>query len=434
MRPVKAADKFNALAESRFRLFWIGRTTSMLGDAMMPVTIAFAVLSAGGSASDIGLVIASMMVVRMLLLLIGGAMADRLPRRLLLGSSDLFLCVIQAIAGVLLLAGHRSVALLLGAAVCYGAGSAIARPAIAGLVPQTVSREKLQQANGLMELSRGAAQVAGPAVAGLAVAASPGWVYLLDSLTFLVSAATLVFLPLPSSRRTGRDHILREIASGWSEVVQRPWYWLTLCGHALSNVGSSAFYVLGPVLISEQTGGAANWGLVSACMAIGALLGAAASMQYCPRRPLVVSHLMLLLSTWQLAALGAQLPSAVVMGAALASAAGVAYANSMWTTAFQRLIPEEVLSRVASYDWLISFTVAPLGYVAVGPLAEGIGAAATLGIALAFVVVGVATVLLIPHIRRLQQTGDGSFHGWPELDDVKPDNQLSTLTAAPGSR
>lgn len=428
---MKVADKFGALAERSFRLLWIGRTTSALGDALMPVTLAFSVLSTGGSAADIGLVIAATMVARMALLLVGGALADRLPRRLLLGGSDLFSCAVQVAAGVMLLTGHGSVTLLLGTAVCYGAASAVTKPAVAGLVPQTVSREKLQQANSLMELSRGAAQVMGPGLAGVAVAlASPGWVYLLDAVTFLVSAVTLVLLPLAPMRPTERTHIVKEIATGWSEVVRRPWYWVTLCGHAIWNVGSSAFTVLGPVVIARQAGGAANWGLVAASMATGALLGAAVTMRYRPRRPLVAAHLALLLTALQLAALTGPSPTVVIMAAALAGAAGVSFLNSLWTTAVQKLIPEEVLSRVVSYDWLISFTVAPLGYAAVGPLSEAIGTTRTLGIALAFAAAGVVTVLLVPRIRQLRQTGKGDLYGWPELDDCEPNGRPPALAAA----
>ncbi|WP_330343277.1 MFS transporter [Streptomyces sp. NBC_00557] len=429
---MSVSDKFGALAERRFRLLWIGRTTSALGDALMPVTLAFAVLSTGGSAADIGLVIAATMVARTLLLLVGGALADRLPRRLLLGGSDLFLCAVQVAAGVLLLTGHGSVTLLLVTALCYGAAAAVARPAIAGLVPQTISKARLQQANSLMELSRGAAQVIGPGLAGAAVAiASPGLVYLVDAATFLVSAVTLALLPLATpARRSERTHIFAEIAAGWSEVVRRPWYWVTLCGHAVWNVGSSAFAVLGPVIVARQAGGAANWGLVSACMAVGALIGAAVSMRYRPRRPLIAAHLALLPTVLQLAALTGPSPTVVIMGAALVGAAGVALLNSLWSTAVQKLIPEELLSRVSSYDWLISFTVAPLGYAAAGPLAEAIGVTRTLELALAFVVTGVVAVLLVPRIRQLRQSGEGGLYGWPDLDDCAPDDSPSTLAAA----
>ncbi|MFI5668035.1 MFS transporter [Streptomyces sp. NPDC051704] len=428
---MRLADKFGALAERNFRLLWIGRTTSALGDALMPVTLAFAVLSTGGGAGDIGLVIAAVMVTRTLLLLVGGALADRLPRRLLIGGSDLFLCTVQVTAGVLLLTGHGSVTLLLCTGVCYGAASAVTQPAITGLVPQTIGKERLQQANGLMELTRSAAQVMGPGLAGTVVAiASPGWVYLLDAATFLVSAVTLVLLPLaPPAQRRDRTHIFAEIADGWSEVVRRPWYWVTLCGHAVWNVGSSAFVVLGPVIVARQAGGAANWGLVSASMATGALIGAAVSMRYRPRRPLVTAHVVLLLTVLQLASLAGPSPTVVIMGAALMSAAGVALLNSLWSTALQRLIPEDVLSRVSSYDWLISFTVAPLGYAAAGPLADAIGVTRTLELAIAFVVAGVVAVLLVPRARQLRQTGEGELYGWPDLDDREPDRS-SPLAAA----
>ncbi|MCX4675842.1 MFS transporter [Streptomyces sp. NBC_01433] len=428
---MSVSDKFGALAEHRFRLLWIGRTTSALGDALMPVTLVFAVLSAGGSAADIGLVIAATMVARTLLLLVGGALADRLPRRLLLGGSDLFLFVVQVAVGVLLLTGHGSVTMLLATAICYGAASAITKPAIAGLVPQTISKARLQQANSLMELSRGAVQVVGPGLAGATAAiASPGAVYLLDAATFLVSAVTLALLPLaPPARRSERTHIFAEIAAGWSEVVRRPWYWVTLCGHAVWNVGSSAFFVLGPVIVARQTGGAANWGLVSACMAVGALIGAAVGMRYRPRRPLITAHLALLATVPQLAALTVPSPTIVIMGAALVGATGVALLNILWDTAVQKLIPEDVLSRVSSYDWLISFTVAPLGYAAAGPLAEAIGEARTLELALAFVVAGVVAVLLVPRVRQLRQSGEGRFYGWPDLDHRAPDEHPSTVAA-----
>jgi MFS family permease len=417
---MRAPQKFGALTERRFRLLWIGRTTSAVGDAMMPVTVAFAVLSVGGGAADIGLIIATTMVVRTLLLLVGGALADRLPRRLLLGGTDLFQCAVQAAVGILLLTGHPSVNLLLSAAVCYGAASAIARPAIAGLVPQTVSGDRLQQANGLMELSRGAAQVVGPALAGVTVAtASPGWVYLLDAVTFLVSATTMALLTIAPTGHTGRGRLFKEIASGWTEVVRRPWYWIALCGHAVWNVGSSAFFVLGPVVIAKHDGGATNWGLVSASMAVGTLLGAAIAMRYRPRRPLVAAHLGLLLTLLQLAALTRPFPVVDIMGAALVSAAAVTFANSLWTTAVQRLIPGEVLSRLSSYDWLISFAVAPIGYAAVGPVAQAIGTNQAIRFAIVLIMTGVAIVLFASRIRRLRQRSDGSLYGWPELDGTE---------------
>lgn len=414
---MRVADRFGVLAEQPFRLLWIGRSTSAIGDAFMPVALAFAVLSVSGSASDIGIVLATSMVVRMLLLVVGGALADRLPRRLLLVGSDAFLFVVQATVGILLLLGHKSVTQLLVAAVCYGAASAISKPAIVGLVPQTASAERLQQANALMDLSRSAAQVLGPAVAGVAIAlAQPGWVYLMDAGTFLISLFTLVRLKLPSVKRKESGSFVRDIVVGWREMTRRTWYWVALCGHAVWNLGACAFMVLGPVIVAEQSGGATSWGLVSASIAAGTLAGAALALRLRPRRPLVIAHLALLLTVLQLASLFDPSPTVVIMAASAIAYLGVGFVNNVWMTAMQRLIPEHVLSRVSSYDWLVSFTVTPLGYAAVGPLSESAGTTPTLALALGLVVLGVVMVLLVPDIRRLRQDRGGRLSGWPMLE------------------
>jgi MFS family permease len=104
------------------------------------------------------------------------------------------------------------------------------------------------------------------------------------------------------------------------------------------------------------------------------------------------------------------------MAVAVLGAAGVAFVGSVWMTAIQRLIPEEVLSRVSSYDWLVSFTVAPLGYAAVGPLADRAGRTAMLVLAIGCICASVIAVLAVPRIRALRQDPDGALHGWPELD------------------
>jgi predicted MFS family arabinose efflux permease len=152
-------------------------------------------------------------------------------------------------------------------------------------------------------------------------------------------------------------------------------------------------------------------------MAVGALAGGALSLRWRLRRPLIVAHLGLALTALQLAALVGPSPILVSMAAAVAAAAGVSFVNNVWVTAIQRLIPEEVLSRVSSYDWLVSFTVAPLGYAAVGPLSGRIGATGVLLLAVGCVCVAVAAVLLVPRVRSLRQDRDGNLHGWPELDE-----------------
>ncbi|MEU4219855.1 MFS transporter [Actinoplanes sp. NPDC026623] len=422
-----AENRLGALVERPFRLLWIGKTTSSFGDALMRVTIAFAVLSVGGSVTDIGTVLAASTVARMVLLLFGGTLADRMSRRLLLVGSDTFLLITQAAVGVLLLAGRPSVAALTVASVCYGAAAAVAKPALAGMVPETVSSPRLQQANALIGISRNTAEILGPLAAGVLVATTAvGWVYLLDAVTFLISAVALSLLKLPPRRPREHTGFFADLAVGWHETASRSWYWIVLCGHSLWNLGYCAFLVLGPVIVAREAGGPTAWGLISASMAVGALVGGALSLRWRPRRPFVVAHLGLALTALQIAALSGPSPILVSIAAGVAAAAGVSFVNNIWTTAIQRLIPEEVLSRVSSYNVLVSFTIAPLGYAAVGPLSSRVGESAVLILAAGCVCVAVAAVLSAPRVRSLRQDRDGSLHGWSELDKpVRP----TTLTS-----
>ena len=79
---MRVAELLGALRERDFRLLWAGLTTSALGNAVVPVALAFAVLDLTGSASDLGLVLAAHTVPLVAFLLVGGVWADRLPRQL----------------------------------------------------------------------------------------------------------------------------------------------------------------------------------------------------------------------------------------------------------------------------------------------------------------------------------------------------------------
>src|SRR5512134_641322 len=136
-----------ALSERDFRMLWIGQTGSAIGDALVGVALAFAVLEVGGSAADLGLVFAAFSVPRVLLTLAGGVWSDRLPRQRVMVACDLLRAVAQAVVSTLLITGNGQVWHLIGLATVMGAASAFFVPATTGLMPQVVSRGRLQQAN-----------------------------------------------------------------------------------------------------------------------------------------------------------------------------------------------------------------------------------------------------------------------------------------------
>src|SRR3954447_17762927 len=95
--------------ERQFRLLFLGQALSVVGDCMTQVVLPFAVLSVGGSVTDVGIVAAAGFVPFIFLGLIGGVIADRMERRRILIASDVVRLLSQGTAGVLLLAGSAEV-------------------------------------------------------------------------------------------------------------------------------------------------------------------------------------------------------------------------------------------------------------------------------------------------------------------------------------
>src|SRR6266487_3621532 len=154
VKPLFAGLPFGALAERDFRLLFIGRTISLFGSAFAPIALAFAVVRLTGSPSDLGLVLSAYMLAHLVFLLAGGVWADRLPRHLVMVTSDLLSGASQIAAAVVLLTGVAQTWHLVVLAALRGGASAFFMPASAGLVPQIVSAGRLQQANALLSLSR----------------------------------------------------------------------------------------------------------------------------------------------------------------------------------------------------------------------------------------------------------------------------------------
>ena len=207
---------------------------SALGDQLVPIALAFAVIELTGSASDLGVVLAASLVPRLLFLLAGGVWADRLPRQQVMLAADVVRGAAQALVALDLLAGSPQIWHLVVLAAIEGAASAFFAPAVLGLVSAVVEPERLQAANALMGLSRNAAGIAGPALAATLVAlSSAGVAFALDAATFAVSVVTLATITLPHVP-VERRPFGKELREGLQEMLDRPWYWSnrprTACG------------------------------------------------------------------------------------------------------------------------------------------------------------------------------------------------------------
>lgn len=401
-----------ALGERQFRLLWIGQTASAAGDALLPVAIAFAVLGIRGSAADLGIVFAAFTVAHVSLVLAGGVWADRLPRQLVMVGCDLVRGIGLVVLAILLLSGTAQIWHLAVGAAVIGAASAFFLPASSGLVPQTVSAGRLQQANALMSLSRSATGIFGPPISGLLIAATrgSGWVFLIDGVTFAISAISLLLLrPGPTETRAAPQPFFAELGAGWREVTSRPWILAAICTFGITNLASSPFFILGAVIADQKLGGAAAWGLILTGSGIGGLVGGLLALRLHPKRPLFVGFLISSAMSLPLIALVGPLPVLLIAACALVSLASIELSNTWWFTMLQQHVPEHARSRVSSYDWLVSLVFQPAGFMLAGPLAAAIGLPATLlgaaGLALA-ANFGVLLVRAVREVRWVDATGD----------------------------
>ena len=409
------AERLGALEEREFRLLWLGQSTSVFGSSLVSIALPFAVISLTASVSALGLVLAVGLIARVVFLLFGGVAADRLPRQRVMLTADLLRAGTQGLVAVLLLSGHARVWHLLVLFALYGAGDAFFSPASTGLVPETVSPGRLQQANALMSLSRSTAWVAGPALAGLIVAgAGPGWAFAIDSGTFVVSSLSLAFLRLPRAvNEAPRANVLADLRGGWREVRARTWVCTTIARFSVSNLAIAPLFVLGPFVAKHSLGGATAWGLIATCAGIGSVLGDAAALRLKPRRPLFVSGLAVSLWALEPALLARPFPTAAIAAAAAVGFGATSFSNALWFTALQERIPREALSRVSSFDWLGSLVFQQAGYAIAGPVAAAIGTSATLLASAAVQASACIGAALTPAVRGLC-AGD-----YPELRNAE---------------
>lgn len=410
-------SRLGPLHESQFRLLWLGRTTSSIGDALIPVALAFAVINETGSATDLGLVMAAYTLARVVLILVGGVWADRLPRRLVMLTADLVRAVSQGLLAFLLISGSAEIWHLAVAGAVSGGAQAFFGPASTALVPDTVSPARLQQANALVGMTGSGAELFGPALSGVLVAAvGPGWVFAVDAASFAVSAVFLLAMRVREAAPAELQPFLKELAGGLREIAARRWLSVSLVTFAIGNLTIASYFVLGPLIVERELGGARDWGLVLTGGATGGLIASLIALRYKPRRPLLVGFALLLVQPISVLALIPPLP---VLGLAVAAAIGygsVSIFNVFWETVLQEQVPRHALSRVSSLDWMVSLVFMPIGYTIAGPLSDTIGVDETLWLATGLSLSTVLLALLEPSLRaitRLPLPASGSAGGSP---------------------
>ena len=393
------------LREREFRLLFLGRTTSLVGSAIAPVALAFAVLDLTGSKTDLGVILACREIPLVVFLLIGGIWADRIPRNKVMMSANVVSAFAQGATAALLISGNAEVWHLAALAAVNGGASAFFFPASAGVVPQTVPSPLLQQANALLQLAMNAAMIGGAALAGFLVAGvGAGWAIAIDAGTYLLAAGLVALMRLPAVVREAATSFAHELAVGWREFRSRTWLWVIVLQFSfLLMVTVGAFSVLGPVVADDELGGAKAWGAILTAQAAGLVVGGLLGLRFRPRRMLLAATFGILAFPAPLIALGFPLSVPAIAAVAFVASVGNEIFGLLWHTTMQQEIPADKLSRVYSYDALGSIGLVPLGYALAGPAAEAFGVRATLWGAAAIAVAVTLPVLAVRDVRTLER-------------------------------
>lgn len=360
--------------QSPFGCFVLGRAVSLAGSAMTPVALSLAVLQASHHMSDLGVVLAAQVTAHLSLLLVGGVLGDRWPRRALLVATNLGAGLTQGLVAAVLLTGHYQLAPVACLQFVNGALEALGSPALRGIVPELVEPAQLPRANAILATVKNLTKVLGPGISGVLVAAGGGGIAVaIDAISFLAAAAVLARLRLAITSSPPGNGVLTEIRQGWRTFRSTRWLWATTASFAVINlIGTGTWQILGPEITTARAN-APVWGIALSARALGALVMGAALYRHAPQRFLRAGQLLAVLGAFGLLGLGVGLPAPWLLLAAFVSGLGFAAPSIAWDTCVHQRIPRHELSRISAYNDLLSYTCVPVGQLLVAPAAAWLG-------------------------------------------------------------
>jgi MFS family permease len=397
MRELRSYPGFYSLAASRF--------ISNVGNGISPIALAYGVLSLpGATGKDLSIVMAARFVPLLAFMLFGGVIADRFQRNRLVGSSDIIGSFFAGVSAVSLIAGFSSTWLLAIMGAIFGILNAIWWPAMSGVLPEIVPKEKLQEGNAVVGLLTNIGYIVGTLGGGIIVSTvGAGWGLLADAITFFIAGVIVWFLPITGRVKDKSPGIIHDLKVGWREFISRSWVIAMVFTFALINMAfDSMLSVLGPLNFNDLKTGPQHWSYNLAGLSFGMLIGGLWILKVKLQHPLFIAMILIALSSIWDFTLAFDFPLGVSILASVFSGISLEIFMVTWNTSLQHHVPEESYSRVSSYDTLGSFGIAPLGIVAAGPLAMHFGVNSILLATGLTTLIAATASLFVPSVRNLR--------------------------------
>ena len=397
-----------------FRRLWAGQSLSGIGNGVLPVALAGAILEHHRPV-DLGFVLGAESLVLVLVALLGGVLADRIRRTRTMIVADLL--QLGAVTGFASGAARAPLIVAIALAMVAGLGAGLFRPASQALMP-TLAPDLLTEANALQSFTSRVGLIVGPGLGGLLlVLAGSSAAFWFDAVTFLASVVSLAGIGDAKPSRSREDGIIAEARAGIRAVLDRRWV-ATIIGQGTVQLlfAMAPALVLLPIYLHAH-GDMSAYGLLLSLQAIGSATGGLLVALRPPRKPGTVGVLGLGLLGFQLLCMTVGAPLPVLDAAMFLTGLGYALFGVLWATGLQRSIPGELLGRVFAVEILGTYALEPVG-LALAPLAAvAFGLRDVLITGVVVMVVTTVIPLLVPGVREF---ADPVVHG---AEQIEPDNQ-----------
>lgn len=390
---VRTLPMWRALGVRDFRLLWASEAVSVIGDQFHFVALAWLVIDLTQSGLALGTVLIAAGVPRALLLLPFGVLADRRPPRSLMLAAHLARGVIVGAIAALVLSGSATLPLLAVLGALFGASDALYMPAQQAFLPRTLDVPRLPSANSILQGTFQLASVAGPPIAGAAIAVvGTGAAFAVDSLSFFAAALVVAMIssrgpaPAPDPRAVAAEapgaveadggdaqpSFVAAVRDGVAHVLADPALRTTLLISLILNFALNGPAAVGMPWLAEMRfdAGPAGLGLMSAAWAAGALAGTLVAGNTAVTRPgtVLLGTVAVAGGAMMVVGVASWLPAAVVALAVMGVCIG--YTNIIAVSWLQARVPADMVGRVMSLAMLMGFGITPLSLGLAGALID----------------------------------------------------------------
>jgi len=407
-RPMSMAEAWRIAG---FRRLVIGNGVNMLGTAIFFIGMGWTVSQLGGP-KEYGLIFTSYFLGHLPLLLYGGMVVDRMPRRTVALVADIAQAILVTLGVIAISLGFGEIKTLLVVAFFTGGAGAFSIPAIGALVPDLVDEELSPQANAIRGVAMTGAWMLGPLIGGFSVAAYGIEVCLiLDVLTFAFSAMVLWTIPEIEIEREGGGNLREEVNEAWSFVKTQPWLFAGIAMFMVWHIGDSAIEIGIPFIIENNGLGAKEFGIFGAVGAAGAMIGSVIG----GIRPVskeirgLVFYVLIGGIAWCMLMWAMPIPFLLILVFVLIEGVLGGTLGVIWRTTMSDSVDQHLRGRVNSLDAIGSLVFIPLSPLLGGWMIEETNVLTTFAVAVSFMVLTTMAGLVVPSFRKFERVDSDLF-------------------------